>query len=132
MNRSVFTFTMLLVLGAVATGCNPSFTAITAAPPGKVASLNDEDHEIVLSRGVAVAVECTYEGPCGNMSAVSTDAAIAEVHTAYLDSLEEYAGREGRQNRSAFVVSGRAPGSAAITVRSSDGDVVFAVTVLDD
>ena len=124
----------LLTALALMTGCDDHFYALTVPPPTKLAELDDVDCEIVVSKGVALAFECTSpSGPCENARISSADEATVEVREAYVDSLDNEAnGRSYSRPRSAFVVVGKAPGRTRVTVRSANDTTDFEVQVRDD
>ena len=81
----------LLLVARRRRGCENSYEAITAPPPGLTASLDDASNAIRLSRGASIAFECTnQEGdPCARVS--STDSAsTALIFPASLDTLTEW------------------------------------------
>ena len=84
MTRAAFALLVLAACGG------PSFEALTAPPPGKEASLDDEHHRIRLSTGVALAFECkdSQSGdPCGRGRATSEDPGVALILPAWLDTV---------------------------------------------
>jgi hypothetical protein len=108
---------LLAALGAAAVaGCDHRYEALTAPPPGMVASLDDENKSIRLTEGVSLAFEC-FEGSskdaCGRDVAID-DSTRALIFPADLDSLADLY-REGPQPRSAFVVVGVAPGHTTVS-----------------
>jgi hypothetical protein len=120
-------------------GCGEvTLSALTAAPPGKVAHLDDDDDTIDLSRGIALGFECnssedSYYGPCRQATATVDDEGVASVYASYLDSLAESynGGIAGPRSRTAFVVVGLHAGKTDMHISSKDGDVSFEVTVFD-
>lgn len=119
----VFTATLF---GAALTGCvEPQFEALTAPPPTGVAELDREADSIRLSRGVALAFECTVQGsPCESASAESSDGSVISVRPAATDQLA-YGGLSGEQPQTIFVVVGEGAGNATITVHTADGDATL-------
>jgi hypothetical protein len=124
---------------AAVAGCDPvSVTALTPPPPGKVADLDDESLDLELSRGTALAFECTahnteYSGPCRNARAKTSDGEVAIVYASYLDTLIDSwddQGYAGTQARVAFVVVGLAEGKTDLEVITADGDVNVSVTIV--
>jgi hypothetical protein len=122
-----------LSLGLLA-GCEPNLEAITVAPPTAVAELNDADGTVELSRGVALAIECTYQGvPCEAPGFEIGDEGVLSVRPAFLDLLSEQgvgAGSAGPQPRAVFVLLGLQEGSSSLTITSDDGDTDFDVTIV--
>jgi hypothetical protein len=132
------------LVGAVATaalmaGCKPmEFRLISVPPPGRIGTL--DKHEIRLSKGVALGIECIDpqdSGPhtCGSLRARSSDAAMARAFAADTDQLAgtRVAGRSSAQTerRSVFVVTGLGVGRAQIDVETSGGIESFQVQVLE-
>jgi hypothetical protein len=128
----------LLLLAAFVAGCDPiAVTALTVAPPGKVAQLDDESLELEVSRGIAIGFECTantdgYLGPCRNARAKIKDTGVAVVYASYLDSLAESwdDGNAGPRSRTAFVVVGLAEGTTELQLITADADIDVSVTVV--
>jgi hypothetical protein len=116
--RSSLLAGVALVTSIFSAGCENRYEALTAPPPGMIASLNDESKQIQLSKGVSLAFEC-FAGNTGNdacdRSASTNEPGIALVFPASLDSLtDKYSYRKGPQTRSAWVVVGVAPGTTSI------------------
>lgn len=113
-------------------GCDPSITALTNAPPTAVAELDTMADTVRVSQGIALAVECTYQGsPCENAEAVSSDESIVRVFPAFVDLLspaDTYASISAKP-RSAFVLVGGKPGDATVTIKTSSGDGDAELTV---
>jgi hypothetical protein len=128
-----------ILLISLAAGCGEvTLSALTTAPPGKVAHLDDDDDTIDLSRGIALGFECnssedSYYGPCREATATVDDDTVASVYASYLDSLAESynGGVAGPRGRTAFVVVGLHAGKTDLHVSSKDGDVTVAVTVFE-
>jgi len=113
-----------------------SFKAITASPPDRTATLDDEEGEITLSQGVALAVECTstsggQHGPCPGMTHHVDDPGVAAVLAADVDELRErYAnGTVDTQQPAVFVVTARAVGSTTLRITTEHGGATLMVTV---
>jgi hypothetical protein len=129
---------LLALVVALVAGCDPvAVTALTVAPPGKIAELDDENLELKLSKGIAIGFECSasddgYRGPCRNPRAKIADTSIASVFDSYLDSTAEAwdNGAAGPRSRTAFIVVGLEPGDTDLEVITSDGDVSVSVTVV--
>ncbi|MFO0613834.1 MAG: hypothetical protein U0414_14675 [Polyangiaceae bacterium] len=123
-------------------GCTPYFFAVTDPPPahqGRFAGTDDKGVEqIVLSKGVALAIECREPWlgePCAYTSATSANPQIAAVLPSHLSEVKDpmpyryYGPAYNPQPRAGFVVAGVSPGETTITVASADGDRVFRVIV---
>jgi hypothetical protein len=125
-----------LVLLALLTGCLPTLTAQSPAPPGRSARLDAVDgfwqpksYRLELSTGIAIAVTCDRGSPCEHMKVTSDDPAIAEVRMASLGVLERsYTG--DAQTSAAMVVIGKGTGSTTVHVHAEQGDRVIAVSVI--
>ncbi len=132
------TLASLFLVALFVAGCDPiAVTALTVAPPGKTAQLDDENLELKLSKGIAIGFECSastndYRGPCRNPRAKIDDPGIATVFDSYLDSTAETwnDGAAGPRARTAFIVVGLEPGDTDLEVITSDGDVSVSVTVV--
>lgn len=134
MIRRVKVLVALCALGSCLAGCEPNLAALTAPPPVGIAELDDDAGEIRVSRGVALAFECTYQGsPCADAGAEIGDDAIISVRPAFLELLSEQgvgASSPGPQPRSAFVLVGLSEGTTSLVITSSDGDTDLDVTVV--
>jgi hypothetical protein len=131
------------LLGAIAAtlivGCKPKeFRLVSVPPPGRIGTL--DEHEIRLSKGVALGIECIDpqdSGPhtCGRLRARSSDTALARAFAADTDQLAgtRVAGRSSAltERRSVFVVTGLAAGRAKIDVETSGGVESFDVQVVE-
>lgn len=129
-------FIAICVGAVLLAGCEKaSFTALTVAPPTKEANLNESRHSIRISRNVAMAIECQYNGrPCGNLRVTSDDSTVAEVYPVHLDELRTYYadGKMEEVRASVFLVLGKSVGKTRIHVKTSDTTERFVVNVLDD
>lgn len=133
----------IVVLTGVLTGCerSPEFSAVTNAPPGATAELHtnrsNDTHAILLTEGVALAVECV-DGkgrPCSFDGTRIDDDATASFRRAYADIENKDVYSRGYQqksslNRTVFVVTAKKPGTTTLTVRTGDGDVPVTIEVL--
>jgi predicted small lipoprotein YifL len=134
-SRIACAFAAVAALASLA-GCGPKFEALTVPPPSKTAELDDEERTISVSKGVALAFECSSESqPCVSPSAKTEDAGIASVLPAYVDAVSPaVAGSQGRtagaKPRSVFVVLGVAEGKTTLSVTTDDGDADFDVEVV--
>jgi hypothetical protein len=119
------------------TACHPMLAAESPAPPGRAARLDAVNgfwgvtgYRLKLSQGVALAVSCTYGGPCEQLVATSDDPAIALVRAASLATLRPVGFAANQQPAAAVVIVGKAPGATTIRLRSKDGDRDVRVTVV--
>jgi hypothetical protein len=127
---------MLAMLGAV-TACHPMLAAESLAPPGRAARLDAVNgfwgvtsYRLELSQGVAIAVSCTYGGPCEKLAATSDDPAIVEVRAASFQAPRPVGYAGNQQPTAAVVVVGKAPGTTMVRLRSKDGGRDIRVTVV--
>ena len=128
----------LFLAAVIAAGCDPvSVTALTVAPLGKTALLDDESLELELSRGIAIGFECTINtttvrGPCNNPRAKIGDEEVALAFSSYLDTtLDAWdGGYAGPRTRTAFVVVGRAVGETELEVITTEADITLSVTIV--
>jgi hypothetical protein len=126
----------LLLLAALA-ACNPSLIAQSVAPPGRAARLDEvtgfwgtvKSYRLELSRGVAIAITCTREGPCEHMTVTSDDPNVAEVRPASLGVLEPH-GWTNQQTSTALVIIGKAAGATHVRVAAKEGKRDIAVTIV--
>ena len=130
----------ILAVALLATGCSEiTLSALTVAPPGKTAHLDDEDDTLDLSRGIAIGFECTgsddgYHGPCRDTKVYVDNHEIIAAYTSFMDQLDESwnTGHAGARAKTAIVVVGLQPGKTQVTVDTKDGNVTLDVTVKDD
>jgi len=92
--RVVLAAVLAAILALAATGCLPTLTAESTAPPGRTARLDAvngfwgvKGYRLEVSQGVVLAISCDYFGPCEKLAASSDDAAVAEVRPAALTAL---------------------------------------------
>jgi hypothetical protein len=116
-------------------GCQVRLSALTTPPPTRVADLNDGAETFVISRGAALAFECTYSdfwsgGPCTGATVRIDDERIARVYPAHVDRLVP-GGFEtmSTTQQVGFVVVGIAPGTTTLRVRVAEMDDEYEVTV---
>jgi hypothetical protein len=122
---------------ALVAGCQPmEFRLVSTPPPGRIGTL--DKHEIQLSKGVALGIECidpqgSGTHSCGRLRARSQDAAMARAFAADTDQLAEtwVSGRSSpaTERRSIFVVTGVAEGRARVDVETAHGVESFDVVV---
>jgi hypothetical protein len=132
-----------IAVAAATPGCSPDFSALNAPPPFTRAELCDgatscgHDHHITLTKGIALAFECTAPqgsetpgAPCTGVRATLDDPAIATVLAGYLDTLSpgEYS---AAQPRSALVVVGKEVGHTTLSIDSDQGARDFDVEIVD-
>lgn len=130
----------LLAIALLAAGCGEvTLSAMTVAPPGKTAHLDDDDDTLDLSRGIAIGFECTasedsYYGPCRETKVYVDNPDIAAAYTSFMDTVvESYnGGPAGARGRTALIVVGLQPGKTQMTVDTKDGNVTLDVTIKDE
>ena len=128
-------FLLLLAAAALAAGCDPTLTALTVAPPTAVAEVDNAAKDVRLSQGIALAIECTYQGsPCENATASSSDPETVRVLPGFVDLLapgDAYQRPASDEPRAVFIFVGGKPGDATVTLTSTDADDIdIAVKVL--
>ena len=119
------------------TACHPTLMAESPAPPGRSARLDAVDgfwgvqsYRLELSQGVALAVSCTYGGPCEKLVATSDAPAIALVRATSLQALRPVGYAGNQQPAAAVVIVGKTPGTTTVRLRSKDGGRDIRVTVV--
>lgn len=134
--RTLYGITLAAALATVA-ACHPTLTAESPAPPGRSARLDAvngfwgvQRYRLEISQGVALAVSCTYGGPCEKLVATSDDKAIAEVRAASFQALRPAGYTGNQQPAAAVVIVGKAPGTTTVRLRSKDGGRDVQVTVV--
>ncbi len=127
--------TFLLCIALLA-GCGPTLMAQSTAPAGRVARLDSvdgfwglESYRMELSTGVAIALTCNRGGPCEHMD-VRSDSTNVEVRKASIGRLERHAYSGNAIPASGFVLIGKQPGTAKVTVRTGKKSREVAVTVI--
>lgn len=132
-----------------AIGCSETtVTVLTQAPPGRAAFVDSEARSLTVTRGVAVALECTawteqYAGPCRELTVELDDDALATVMPVHLDALPGQTVRSsigttdettvvGPADRAGFVLVAAVAGSTAMTVSTPDGPPVSLDLVVAD
>ena len=112
-------------------GCETSLSALSGAPPGMVAELNEKDETIELSQGAALAFECNYQGgPCDGASITVDNSKVAEVREAFFDDLQYDADLRSPGSQTVFVLIAKQPGETGLAVRGGGADADYDVTVL--
>ena len=127
---------MKYLLALVLAACNPYLAAISAAPPGRAARLDEVHHfwsaneyRIEISQGVALALDCRLGGPCEHVKIVADNPAIAEVRLASLGVLKP-AGALDQQTAAAVVIVGKTPGRTRVRLSAEEGHREILVTVV--
>lgn len=140
-----FTF----AVAALGAGCSETtVTVLTQAPPGRAAFVDSETRTLTLSRGVAVALECTawtedYAGPCRDLSAALDDESLANILPVHLDALPGQTVRSSRgstdettvigpSERAGFVLVAAAVGRGVLSVTTPDGPEVTLEVVVEE
>jgi hypothetical protein len=125
-----------LTLALTASACAPTLVAQSAPPAGRVARLDSVDgfwgvksYRLELSTGVALALHCYRGGPCEKME-VRSDSPNVEVRLASIGTLEKVGYTHHQTPAAGFVVIGKAPGPAKLTVRTQGKTREVAVTVV--
>ncbi|MDI1482031.1 hypothetical protein [Polyangium sp. y55x31] len=125
---------LLLAAAALAAGCEPTLTALTVAPPTAVAECDDAAKDVRLSEGIALAIECTYQGsPCEDATMSSSDPDVVRVMPGFVDLLapgDAYQRYPADVPRSVFIFVGGKPGDATVTLTSTDANATVDVKVL--
>lgn len=132
----------LAALALALGGCGPYFFTVTDPPPahqGRFAGTDDKGVEqIVISKGVAIAIECREPWlgePCAFAEARSANPAIAAILPSHLSEARDpmayyrYYAQPNPSERSGFVVAGVEAGETTITVTSVEGERTFHVIV---
>lgn len=134
---------------AAATACSETtVTVLTQAPPGRSAFVDPEALTLTLTRGVAVALECTtwteaYTGPCRELAVVLDDEALATILPVHLDALPGQTVRQssgtldeatvvGPEDRAGFVLVAAAAGEGQLEVTSAEGVPVTLGLVVEE
>lgn len=110
-------------------GCT-HYGAISSPPPGKTASVDSQNDRATISRGVALAIECSG---CKVGESFSDDSTIASVLPASVDALSEGATSGSRISDPTFVLVGENVGATRVRIAVlNQPDIDLQVTVLDD
>ncbi len=124
------------VIAVLASACGPTLIAQSTPPAGRVARLDPvtgfwglKSYRLELSTGVAIALACYRGAPCEHLD-VQSDSANVEVRKASIGQLEQHAYTRDAQPTSGFVVIGKTPGPAKLTVRGSGKTRLVTVTVV--
>jgi hypothetical protein len=115
---------------AFASGCGPTLTLMTTAPPNRVVTVDRARDRLELSEGVAVAIDCYRWGaPCQDMRAVSSSPDVAGVYPAHMPRVVS-TGYNGDTNTTTLALVGLKPGNTTLRVWSEGYTRDYAVTVL--
>jgi len=134
-------FALVSFLFLAACDGDPSFTALTNAPPGAVAEVHtnrsNHSYAIRVTEGVSVAVDCmdAKDRPCGFDGTTIADDSTATFRRAYADLQNVTVYSRGYQQQSSvghtvFVVTGKKPGATKMHVITGYGDVDVNVEVV--
>ncbi len=126
------------LLALLAAGCAPLLTAESAAPPGRVARLDDvtnfwgivKSYKLELSQGVAIAFTCNHGGPCQHMKVTPDDPNVADVRPASLGTLHPSGFNGSQATAAAAVIVGKKVGATHVWVKTPDGDRDIAVSIV--
>ncbi|EYF07855.1 hypothetical protein [Chondromyces apiculatus] len=121
---------VLTVTAAGMLGCSPDLLPVTVPPPGAVAELDKAEETITLTRGIALGLQCTYQGPCVDASAEVADTTVASVYPAYVDLMATEGYTPSSRARTVFVLVGNQAGSTTLNVTTEDGDVSYVVDIV--
>jgi hypothetical protein len=122
----------LVAAAALLAGCDYIYLEeVSEPPPTKRARVYRDDAKIALSRGVALAVECTdtCDGPCRAAKARSRDEGVLAVKKGY-HFAGVARGEDEEHNAAVFVLVGVAPGSTELELESDCTDDTFTVEVV--
>lgn len=119
-----------MVLCVAATACGPRFHAMTTPPPGREATLTEQQkfwggfkYDVRLTEGTVLAVGCD----CVSLAISADDPRVATVMQAHATNKNPMTQREARVT--SFVVVGVRPGKTVIRVKASNGTKVIPVVV---
>jgi hypothetical protein len=139
---------LIVIASAGASGCaQTTVSFITEVMPGRTAELDAEARELTISRGAAIAFECTeftddWNGACRDFTVDSDDTDTADVLGAFLAqpagvAQQQVASSDGSDavqgaiQRTGGVVVANKKGNAHVTVTSQSGAVELTVKVID-
>ncbi|MBI1948912.1 MAG: hypothetical protein HYS27_24710 [Deltaproteobacteria bacterium] len=137
------------LLCALAACSQTNVTFLTTALVGATADVDVDARTLELSRGAAIAFECSeadffadYFGPCRDFS-VESDGDAVDVRRVHLEQLEDTRPPEthtatgggvsltAENERTGRVLVGRAAGAATLTISSLTGSAELEVQVLE-
>ncbi len=117
-------------LAFASSGCAPSLTLVSPAPPNRVIAVDRQNDRLEISEGVAVAIECHgMNGPCKDMKAVSTSPEILGVYPAHIAKIA-HTGVDADTNAANLAIVGMKPGRTTLRVWSDGYTREYVVTVL--
>src|SRR6185295_14811321 len=102
--------------------------ALNAPPPGKVAVVDEGGETIRISRGVALALGCSYA--CEGFQASTENSTLLTVKHAYLDQVVFFA-HKGEQPRPAAVIYGVNVGRTKLFLSNDSGERSFEVEIIE-
>lgn len=108
-----------------------NFLAISAPPPTKEGSIDNEHKTAVLSKNTALAFECyDFEGPCKEVSLSVDDSSIAKIYPAYLDELTwSYYSSYSYEPTTAFIITAQKEGTTTARFSTKGGNADLTITV---
>ncbi len=118
---------ILFFTAVTVVGCSPILSTMSSAPPTRIATLDNMDDEIRISKGVALAISCRngfWYDPCENASAQTDNPQVAAVVRAHLEKYRRDTGfvYEGyADERAVFVLAGVTPGRTTLRIAADDG-----------
>ena len=129
MNRSAAVF----VLIALVSGCTDITLEVAHIPAVEsIGAVDAEDHEIEISVGTALAIECTVTPAmraCSDVEAIVDDESISSSYRLHLDRfVEAYAWPN--EQRAGFILVGRRQGKTTLEVITGDGDAQYQIHVV--
>jgi hypothetical protein len=140
---------LLLLCAALSCGCDTTtVNFITEVMPGRTANLDVENRELTLSRGAAIAFECTeyaeaWSGPCRAFALTVDDEDIVDARPAFLAQPAGTTAQpiasdgadgqqvQGTQPRTGGVLAAKRAGDTAVTIESQTGRVDLTVRVVE-
>jgi len=144
MNRLLCLVTVVVAVASSACS-RTTITVLTSPPPARRADLDVERESLVISRGVAVALECTeydgngYYGPCRDFVANGFDGSIVDVFEAHLDVIggTNVVSADGEEavvapvRRAGVILGATTAGTTTVTFASGSGTIDLDVEVVD-
>lgn len=136
----------VVVVVAAVSGCNNTrITVLTQALAGRTATLDVETSVLRVTRGLAVALECTeydetYSGPCRDLDVSLDGDDVADVFDVHLDSFGQNvydtsaSGEESLfapATRSGVLLAARAAGEATVTLKPKGTPMSLSLVVED-
>ncbi len=124
---------ILLALCALASACNLDLQPLTAPPPGRVAEINPANGKIVMSQGVALAVQCTdgCDGVCVRPRFSVDNGEVLDVRPGFLGSSNDNLNASSVNDDTRIqILVAQTPGTSKLRVKSTCTDRNYTVTVL--